>query len=262
MARGTNFITLIGALTARPELRYTSSGLAILELKLAGNHHTYDGGERTAVFYHSVTVFGKPAEWFTEAEHDTGAIVAVTGRLNYRSWEAEDGQRRSTVSINADSVTALAGAHHNLVKDRKGNERLERGLNLTVVAGNLTRDAEVRHTDSGNKIVHGAIAVNESFERNGKWEERTHFLDFTAWNSSGAPLEGAAKGAPVTLVGHFVIEGWKDRDGNWRNTPKIIVERAEVGVRNGQSSGAAAGRRPAARQEVVDEFPVEEELPF
>lgn len=264
MARNINQITLIGAITDRPELKYTPAGLAILEVKLAGNHR-YDG-ERTAVFYHQVTVFGKPAEWFVEADHPVGTLIAVSGKLNYRAWENEDGERRSAVGITADMINVIDGAHHTLVKDKKGNERLERGLNHVIVSGNLTRDVEVRNTETGNTLAHGALAINESYKQGNEWLERTHFVDFTAWNTAGAPLEGAGKGTPVTLIGHFIIEGWQDKQGNWRITPKIIVERAEVGAKTG-AGGRAAGKRPAAptrptRQEVVDEFPPEQELPF
>lgn len=264
MARSINQITLIGAITDRPELKYTPAGLAILEVKLAGNHR-YDG-ERTAVFYHQVTVFGKPAEWFVEADHPIGTLVAVSGKLNYRAWENENGEKRSTVGITADTISVLDGAHHNLVKDKKGNERLEQGLNLTIVSGNLTKDVETRELDNGNRVTSGGLAVSESYKSGSEWLERAHFINFTAWNTAGQALEGAGKGTPVTLIGHFIIEGWQDKNGDWRNTPKVIVERAEVGVRNG-SGGRAAGRRAAAptrtpKREVVDEFPPEADLPF
>src|SRR5690554_2939024 len=175
MAKGVNQLPLIGTLLDTPELRYTPGGLAILTAKIAGNHK--HDNDRNAAWYHQATLFGKPAEWLSEADPQPGASILVTGRLNYRTWETDDGQRRSTVDINADNIQILDDNHHTHVKDKKDNSRLEQGLNHVTAYGNLTKDIEVRETDTGNRIINGGLAINESYKQGSEWQERAHFLN-------------------------------------------------------------------------------------
>jgi single-strand DNA-binding protein len=251
MARSINQVTLIGTLLEQPELRYTGGGLAIATLNLAGNHKA---GERSVTWYQRVTLFGKPAEWLSEADHPVGTSFLVSGRLNHRTWEGQDGSRKSDVSIIADTVQALDDGLHTHVKDKKGQERLENGLNRAIVLGNLTKDPEVKATPNGNTVANASLAVNESKKVDGKWEDTPHFISITAWNTVAQPLGTASKGDAVLVIGHFATEAWTDREGNRRFTQKIEAERIEVSPKRGTVRKAA----PV----VDDDFPDESDMPF
>lgn len=88
-----NTVTLIGRLTADPELRSTNGGTPVCTVRLAVNRPRKDGKDQGAVFI-DVVSFSRQAE--AVAEHlAKGRQVAVTGRLEYRQWEGQDGPRRS-----------------------------------------------------------------------------------------------------------------------------------------------------------------------
>ncbi|MGQ9703145.1 MAG: single-stranded DNA-binding protein [Actinomycetota bacterium] len=103
---GLNSVVMIGNLTRDPELRYTPSGVPVCTLRLAvSRNFPNQQGEMEADFF-NVIVWRNQAEKC--AEYLTkGRQVAITGRLQSRSWEGPDGQKRSTVEIVADRVVFL-----------------------------------------------------------------------------------------------------------------------------------------------------------
>jgi len=97
-----NTIQLIGRLTKDPELRYTQTGMATTTLRLAVPRRKRNGEEQPPV-YVDVVSFDKQAEAI--AEHlAKGRRVAVTGRLEYREWKAQDGSPHSKHEVIADGV--------------------------------------------------------------------------------------------------------------------------------------------------------------
>jgi single-strand DNA-binding protein len=100
-----NRVFLIGNLTRTPELRYTPSGTAVADLRLAVNrNYTTQGGEkREETCFLTCVVWGKQAESCGEYL-DKGSPVMVEGRLQTRDWETKDGQKRSVVEVVAERV--------------------------------------------------------------------------------------------------------------------------------------------------------------
>ncbi|GAC1362900.1 MAG: single-stranded DNA-binding protein [Actinomycetota bacterium] len=101
----SNQITIVGNLTRDPELRYTPTGSAVVKFGVAVNRfYTNRNGEKV-----ENTDFFTVNAWRTLAENcaeslKTGSRVIVSGRLQSRSWETEDGQKRTVVEIEADEV--------------------------------------------------------------------------------------------------------------------------------------------------------------
>jgi single-strand DNA-binding protein len=101
-----NTITVIGNITRDPELKFLNSGQAAIRLSVAvnrrwQNRQTQEWEER--VSYFEVTGYGSMAE--NAANSLTkGNRVIVSGRLEQRSWETENGDKRSIVEINADEI--------------------------------------------------------------------------------------------------------------------------------------------------------------
>ena len=101
-----NRIVLIGRLTRDPELRYTPSGVAVASFSLAVDRpFANQQGERETDFI-DIVVWRKLAE--TVSGHlQKGRLVAVQGRLQIRSYETQDGQRRKAAEVVADDVRFL-----------------------------------------------------------------------------------------------------------------------------------------------------------
>ncbi len=101
-----NTISLIGRLTADPELRTTNGGTPVSTVRLAVNRPPKDGQDQGAVFV-DVASFGRQAE--AVAEHlAKGRQVAVTGRLEYRQWQGADGSPHSKHEVVANQIDFLA----------------------------------------------------------------------------------------------------------------------------------------------------------
>jgi len=101
-----NSVVLIGRLTRDPEMRYTPNGKGVCGFTLAVDRpFTNQQGEREADFL-DVVVWGKLAE--TCANHlSKGRLVAVSGRIQTRTWEDKKGNRRKAVEVVAESVRFL-----------------------------------------------------------------------------------------------------------------------------------------------------------
>ena len=101
-----NSITVVGNVTRDPELKFLNSGQAAVRLSVAVNRRwqnkqTQEWEER--VSYFEVQGYGPLAENAANSLQK-GARVIVTGRLEQRSWETENGDKRSIVEINADEI--------------------------------------------------------------------------------------------------------------------------------------------------------------
>lgn len=125
MAPG-NTVNIVGNATRDPELRFTPSGQAVASFGVAvnrrwQNRQTQEWEE--AVSFFDVTCWGQLAENVAESVQK-GTRVVVDGRLDQRSWETEQGDKRSKVEIVADEVApSLRWATASITK----NERREGG---------------------------------------------------------------------------------------------------------------------------------------
>lgn len=121
-----NTVTLVGNVTRDPELRYTPSGQAVASFGLAvnrrwQNRQTNDWEEQTSFF--DVKCWAQMAENVGESVQK-GSRVVVSGRLEQRSWESENGDKRSKVEVVADEIgPSLKWATATVTK----NERREGG---------------------------------------------------------------------------------------------------------------------------------------
>ena len=106
-----NKVILIGRLTADPELRYTPSGAAVCSFRIAVDRpFNSQSGEREADFI-NIVVWNKAAE-NTAKYMSKGRQIAVEGRLQIRSYDGNDGQRRWVTEVVADRVEFLGGGNN------------------------------------------------------------------------------------------------------------------------------------------------------
>ncbi|WP_425146310.1 single-stranded DNA-binding protein [Deinococcus sp.] len=291
MARGMNHIYLIGVLARDPELRYTPSGVAVYEATVAGEDHIAgnDGKERQLPWYHRVSILGKPAEWQAERNLKAGEPVLVEGSLEYSSWDAPEGGKRSMVRVKAFRMEQLESAPET-TQDAGGGVRMHGGMNQVMVVGNLTRDPDLRYTPAGDAVLGLSLAVNETWnDKQGQKQEKVHWLDATLWRELAESAKELKKGDPVLITGRLTNESWTDKDGNKRNNTKIEATRVEAlsrGAAPGAATTPAAPRQAtasAARPQTqraaastatgsrsggldidlgLQDFPPEEDLPF
>ena len=123
-----NAITVVGNLTKDPEIRYTAGGQAKASLSVAVNRRwmnkqTNEWEERTSFF--NVIVWGEMADHCSESLQK-GNRVIVSGRLEQRSWDTEQGEKKSIVEIVADEI---APSLRYATAEVKRTERREGGSN-------------------------------------------------------------------------------------------------------------------------------------
>jgi single-strand DNA-binding protein len=100
----SNNVTLIGNLVDDPELRFTPSGVAMAKIRMAVNRRWQKDGEwQEDTSFFTGTVWREQAESAAESLQK-GARVIVTGRLEQRSWETDQGEKRSVVEVQIDEI--------------------------------------------------------------------------------------------------------------------------------------------------------------
>ena len=109
-ATNINRVVLTGNLTADPELRALPSGTSVCKLRVASNtrRKSASGEWEDKPNYFDVTVWGAQGENCARFL-SKGRPVAIDGRLEWREWETQEGQKRQAVDIIADSVQFLGG---------------------------------------------------------------------------------------------------------------------------------------------------------
>lgn len=108
MARGVNKVILIGNLGQDPELRYTGSGTAVCNMRLATNesYTDRDGNEVQKTEWHNVVAWGRLGEVCNEYL-EKGSQVYFEGSLQTRSWDDRDGNTRYTTEMKAREMMFL-----------------------------------------------------------------------------------------------------------------------------------------------------------
>ena len=109
-----NKVILIGNLGADPELRYTPSGRAVVNFRMATTRqwNTQDGERREETEWHRIVAFSKLAE-ICGQYLKKGAPVYVEGRLQTRSWEDQNGMKRYTTEIVVNEMQMLGSRQQN-----------------------------------------------------------------------------------------------------------------------------------------------------
>ena len=125
-----NKVILIGRLTKDPEMRTTQSGIANTTFSIAVNRNfTNQQGEREADFFNIVT-------WRKQAENvakycTKGTQVAIEGRLQTRSYDAQDGSKRYVTEVVADNVTFLSAKGSSSSNDYSNNNDFNQDIETT-----------------------------------------------------------------------------------------------------------------------------------
>lgn len=100
-------------------------------------------------------------------------------------------------------------------------------MNLVVIMGTITRDPEVKYTQSGSAIVSFGIATNDRWkDANGQQQEKAHFFDVTAFGRQAETInQYFHKGSRILIEGSLDYQAWKAQDGSNRSKVGIKLSR-------------------------------------
>ena len=117
-------------------------------------------------------------------------------------------------------------------------------INRVIISGNLTRDPELRRTQSGMAIMSFGVAVNDRRrnQQTGEWEDYANFVDCTMFgNRAESLLNFLSKGTKVAIEGKLRWSQW-ERDGQKRSKLEVIVDELEfMSSRDRQQGGGYQG---------------------
>lgn len=132
-------------------------------------------------------------------------------------------------------------------------------LNRIILMGRLTRDPELRHTQSGTAVASFSLAVDRDFKGQ-DGERETDFIDIVAWRGTGEFVSKYFfKGRMAVVEGRLQVRDWTDKDGNKRRSFEVVADSVYFG-----DSKRAASDSDAAEAGAITEVPADEEgeLPF
>jgi single-strand DNA-binding protein len=143
-------------------------------------------------------------------------------------------------------------------------------FNRVVLAGNLTRDPELRFTNDGIPVCSFGLAVNRVRSRS----EEVDFFDISAWRELGETIANyKKKGDPILLEGRLQYRTWEAQDGSKRSKVDVVADNIQfLGGRSDSDDGDASGggggqaRRGGGRGGRREEVDINEEdfedIPF
>ena len=116
-------------------------------------------------------------------------------------------------------------------------------MNVVVVTGNLTRDPELRHLNSGTAVCKLRIAVNTRRKEGTEWVDKPNYFDVTVWGAQGENCSTyLSKGRPVAVQGRLEWREWQNDNGDKRQAVEIIAESVQfLGSRDGSGSSGGDG---------------------
>lgn len=113
-------------------------------------------------------------------------------------------------------------------------------LNRIIIMGRLTRDPELRHTQSGTAVASFSLAVDRDFKDKSTGEKATDFIDVVAWRSTGEFVSRFfTKGRMAVVEGRLQMRDWTDKDGNKRRSAEVVADNVYFGdsKRDGETGG-------------------------
>lgn len=137
-------------------------------------------------------------------------------------------------------------------------------LNKVFLIGNLTRDPELRYTQSGSAVASFGIAVNREFtsRANGEKKKDVCFVDVDAWGKTGEVInQYLQKGRQIFIEGRLNFRQWEDRQsGQKRSKLSVVVENFQFLDSRGGGEGGG-GKRPSRGPEGPPDGPPPDEPP-
>ncbi len=121
-------------------------------------------------------------------------------------------------------------------------------INIVVLVGRLTRDAELRYTNSGIAVCKFSLAVNRKKRSGDNWEDEVSFIDIVIWGKQGEAISRyLEKGKQVSVSGELRQSRW-EQDGQSRSRMEVVANNVQL---LGGGSGAGSGQYSQNRNETA-----------
>ena len=103
-------------------------------------------------------------------------------------------------------------------------------LNKIIIQGRLTRDVDLRHTQTGTAVASFTLAVDRDFKDKQSGEKATDFIDCVAWKHTGEFVSSYFSTGRMALVeGRLQMRDWTDKDGNKRRSAEVVADNVYFG---------------------------------
>lgn len=139
------------------------------------------------------------------------------------------------------------------------------GVNKIILVGNVGKDPEVRHLDSGVAVASFSLATSETYKnKDGQKVTNTEWHNIVLWRGLAEVAEKyVKKGNPLYIEGKIRTRSWDDKDGNKRYTTEIVADNMQM-LGSKQSSEEEASSAPENAAAVdIENIPTEgDDLPF
>ncbi len=120
-------------------------------------------------------------------------------------------------------------------------------LNKIFIMGRLTRDPELRRTQTGTPVASFSLAVDRDFKDKSTGERATDFIDVVAWRQTAEFVSRYfTKGRMAVVEGRLQIRDWTDKEGNKRRSAEVIADQIYFG--DSKRDGDGGGYSPSYSQ--------------
>ncbi len=120
-------------------------------------------------------------------------------------------------------------------------------LNKVILMGRLTRDPELRHTQSNVPVVSFSLAVDRGFAKKDDSQQTVDFINIVAWrNTAEFVSKWFTKGQLVAVSGRLQVRSYKDRDGNNRTACEVVADECFFADSKRDGAAPASQYSPAA----------------
>lgn len=139
------------------------------------------------------------------------------------------------------------------------------GINKAILIGNVGKDPEVRHLDSGVTVASFSLATSETYRnKEGQKVTNTEWHNIVVWRGLAEVAEKyVKKGNPLYIEGKIRTRSWDDKDGNKRYTTEIVADNMQMLGSKQSNEESAASQNESAPEVDVENMPAEEDdLPF
>ena len=119
-------------------------------------------------------------------------------------------------------------------------------FNRVVLMGNLTRDVELKYTQSNTAVAEVGLAINDKRKKGDEWVEEVTFVDVTLWGRTAEVAnEYLSKGAAVLVEGRLKLDTWENKEGEKRRKLRVVGEQIRMlgGKQDGGSAPKAESRK-------------------
>ena len=113
-------------------------------------------------------------------------------------------------------------------------------LNRIILAGRLTKDPELRHTETGTSVASFTLAVDRDMKNKATGERATDWIDVVAWSHTAEFVSRYfTKGRMAVVEGRLQIRDWTDKEGNKRRTAEVVADNIYFGDSKRENEGGS-----------------------